>query len=215
MMSYNENYMQGGRGAGYSSAPTSLPPGWHTAYTPTGEMYYIDHNTRTTHWQIPVEAMQQQVQPQQQQPQQQQQQSRYGYDRNGAGFRGMKPRRGIDRNKIKTKMCMNIENGGKCLWGDRCAFAHYSEELSTHPHHNADAGNMYNNNPRDMSNNNHNMGNNNYMIPQVRNNAPMHSNAAEANMYAMNGHPSDMAANGMPMGQIPSGGVMATSPYGN
>lgn len=31
---------------------------------------------------------------------------------------------------------MNVENGGGCSWGENCAFAHSSEELSQHPHYN-------------------------------------------------------------------------------
>lgn len=104
-------------------APPSIPmpPGWEMAYTPTGELYFIDHNTRTTHWQLPAEyTMQQPV----------------------GGFRGpQRQRRGIDRSKVKTKMCMNIENGGTCSYGANCAFAHSSEELSTHPHFNPAAAN--------------------------------------------------------------------------
>lgn len=97
-----------------------LPPGWDIAYTPTNEVYYIDHNTRTTHWQLPAEYMMQQQM--------------------GGGFRGpQRQRRGIDRSKAKTKMCMNIENGGWCSYGANCAFAHSSEELSTHPHFNSNA----------------------------------------------------------------------------
>lgn len=98
----------------------NLPPGWQMSWTSNGEPYYIDHNTRTTHWELPAEAMQ-------------------GYTRQNA-YRGgsaqQRPRRGIDRSKLKTKMCMNIENGGKCSWGENCAFAHSSEELSSHPHFN-------------------------------------------------------------------------------
>ncbi|CAG9580281.1 putative zinc finger protein 2 [Leishmania major strain Friedlin] len=102
--------------------PMPMPPGWEMAYTPNGEIYYIDHNTRTTHWQLPAEyTMQQPV----------------------CSYRGpQRQRRGIDRSKAKTKMCMNIENGGTCSYGANCAFAHSSEELSTHPHFNSapDAG---------------------------------------------------------------------------
>lgn len=130
MMSFNNAGYRGGRAGGptpYAAAPAmpmTLPPGWQVAYTNTGDMYYIDHNTRTTHWQIPQELLQ-------------------GFDRNaaGGGFRGPRPRRGIDRSKVKTKMCMNIENGGKCSWGENCAFAHSSEELSSHPHYNPSASN--------------------------------------------------------------------------
>lgn len=92
-----------------------LPPGWQSAYTPTGELYFIDHNTRTTHWQPPAIT---------QMPQ--------GYER---GYRPPRPRRGIDRSKVKTKMCMNIENGGECCYGQNCAFAHSSAELAQHPHY--------------------------------------------------------------------------------
>ncbi|KAH8603341.1 WW domain [Trypanosoma vivax] len=105
-----------------------LPIGWQVAYSPEGEMYYIDHNTQTTHWQIPHEVLQRM--------------------NSAASYRG-RARRGIDRTKLKTKMCMNIQNGGKCTWGENCAFAHNSSELATVPHGGANAramdGNGYRN----------------------------------------------------------------------
>ncbi|KAG0009683.1 hypothetical protein BGZ80_002159 [Entomortierella chlamydospora] len=33
-----------------------LPPGWEAAVAPNGRTYYIDHNTRTTTWERPVDA---------------------------------------------------------------------------------------------------------------------------------------------------------------
>lgn len=30
-----------------------LPPGWEEAFMPDGRVYYLDHNTRTTHWALP------------------------------------------------------------------------------------------------------------------------------------------------------------------
>ena len=116
MNSYAAGYNANARGYPPMAPMQQLPPGWEMAYTPNGEIYYIDHNTRTTHWQLPAEyTMQQQM----------------------GGYRGpQRQRRGIDRTKVKTKMCMNIENGGTCSYGANCAFAHSSEELSTHPHFN-------------------------------------------------------------------------------
>ncbi|KAH0821311.1 hypothetical protein GEV33_001480 [Tenebrio molitor] len=32
-----------------------LPPGWSVDYTLRGRKYYIDHNTKTTHWSHPLE----------------------------------------------------------------------------------------------------------------------------------------------------------------
>uniref|UniRef100_A0A6S8B3I3 WW domain-containing protein n=2 Tax=Aureoumbra lagunensis TaxID=44058 RepID=A0A6S8B3I3_9STRA len=32
----------------------SLPPGWEEKVAPDGRTYYVDHNTRTTHWDRPV-----------------------------------------------------------------------------------------------------------------------------------------------------------------
>lgn len=29
---------------------SSLPPGWEVRQTPTGRLYYVNHNTRTTSW---------------------------------------------------------------------------------------------------------------------------------------------------------------------
>lgn len=36
----------------YQEAP--LPPGWEQKYAPDGRAYYIDHNTKTTHWERPI-----------------------------------------------------------------------------------------------------------------------------------------------------------------
>ena len=35
----------------YGAAP--LPPGWEEKKTPDGKPYYVDHNTKTTHWERP------------------------------------------------------------------------------------------------------------------------------------------------------------------
>ena len=32
-----------------------LPPGWSVGWTIRGRKYYIDHNTKTTHWSHPLE----------------------------------------------------------------------------------------------------------------------------------------------------------------
>lgn len=32
-----------------------LPPGWSVDFTLRGRKYYIDHNTKTTHWSHPLE----------------------------------------------------------------------------------------------------------------------------------------------------------------
>mmetsp|Transcript_35575 Transcript_35575/g.113735 ORF Transcript_35575/g.113735 Transcript_35575/m.113735 type:complete len:190 (-) Transcript_35575:337-906(-) len=34
----------------------SLPAGWEEKQTPEGRTYYVDHNTKTTHWNRPVHA---------------------------------------------------------------------------------------------------------------------------------------------------------------
>jgi len=101
----------------YAAAGPQLPPGWQVAYTAEGQMYYVDHNTQTTHWNLPAYI------------------SNVSYGRGGdfgqRGGRGgvTRPGRvGIDHNKRKTKMCMNFESG-TCSWGDRCAFAHGAHEL--------------------------------------------------------------------------------------
>lgn len=113
--------MQGG---GYFAAhQPSLPPGWQMAYTSNGQVYYVDHNTQTTHWQPPQ--MQNPSAPQ------------HGYGApglrggrgGGGGFNPRGGRVGIDQGKRKTKMCMNWESGS-CSWGDRCAFAHGAAELN-------------------------------------------------------------------------------------
>ena len=33
-----------------------LPPGWSVGFTMRGRQYYIDHNTKTTHWSHPLES---------------------------------------------------------------------------------------------------------------------------------------------------------------
>ncbi|KAH9578687.1 WW domain [Trypanosoma melophagium] len=111
-MSYAQRFDRGAPAAQYGAL--QLPIGWQAAYSPEGEVYYIDHNTRTTHWQIPPEVLQRTNQ--------------------APGYRVGRVRRGIDQTKLKTKMCMNIQNGGKCTWGDSCAFAHSSDELAVIPH---------------------------------------------------------------------------------
>ena len=37
----------------YSSKSTDLPQGWEEKRTPEGKPYYIDYNTKTTHWKLP------------------------------------------------------------------------------------------------------------------------------------------------------------------
>ena len=105
-------------GAGYFAPPqqVALPPGWQMAYTPEGQVYYVDHQTRTTHWSLPANI--------------QGQQGGMGGRGGGRGFGGRGGGRGgIDVAKRKTKLCMNWENGS-CSWGDRCAFAHGPHELT-------------------------------------------------------------------------------------
>ncbi|EAN81267.1 putative zinc finger protein 2 [Trypanosoma cruzi] len=145
-MSYPNRY---GRGMAAPYGTVQLPVGWQMAYSAEGDPYYIDHNTRTTHWQIPAEVLQRMNQ--------------------GQVYRG-RVRRGIDRTKLKTKMCMNIQRGGVCNWGDNCAFAHNSEELTAVPHggnQRGGDGNPYrmrgpaNNNSNNNLTNNHSMNNGN------------------------------------------------------
>ncbi|KAH8094188.1 ubiquitin protein ligase [Aureococcus anophagefferens] len=33
-----------------------LPPGWEEKFTPEGKPYYVDHNTKSTHWERPAPA---------------------------------------------------------------------------------------------------------------------------------------------------------------
>lgn len=131
-------------GNAYIASPVPLPNGWQAAATPEGQTYYIDHNTQTTHWSLPAKML-----PANNGLPQYGVAAPGGYmggaqsygqgprgNTNGGGFNNNRPRRGIDRTKVKTKMCMNIANGGDCSYGANCAFAHSSEELSTHPHFN-------------------------------------------------------------------------------
>ena len=37
-----------------SSSPATLPAGWERKRTPDDVCYYVDHNTRTTHWEPPM-----------------------------------------------------------------------------------------------------------------------------------------------------------------
>lgn len=105
-MSYAPPYYQ-------QPAPAqTLPPGWQVAYTAEGHPYYVDHNTQTTHWNLPAYA----------------QQALYAQQGRGGPAGRARGRGGIDQAKRKTKMCMNYESG-TCSWGDRCAFAHGSNEL--------------------------------------------------------------------------------------
>eukprot|EP01132_Coremiostelium_polycephalum_P002726 gene2726-3384_t len=36
-----------------SSSRLSLPPGWEARSDPNGKVYYVDHNTKTSHWDLP------------------------------------------------------------------------------------------------------------------------------------------------------------------
>lgn len=38
-----------------SSDELPLPPGWSVDFTMRGRKYYVDHNTKTTHWSHPLE----------------------------------------------------------------------------------------------------------------------------------------------------------------
>lgn len=38
---------------GNASAGATLPVGWEAAKTESGKVYYVDHNTKTTHWRLP------------------------------------------------------------------------------------------------------------------------------------------------------------------
>lgn len=96
-----------------ASYPT-LPQGWQVAYTNEGQVYYVDHNTQSTHWTLPAWAFAQGA--------------TYGSAQRG-GRGGRQGRVGIDQTKKKTKLCMNFESG-TCSWGDRCAFAHGAAELA-------------------------------------------------------------------------------------
>lgn len=103
-----------------------LPPGWQIAWTNEGQVYYVDHNTRTTHWQLPPYALQQMAATN----------GGHGYAHHNGGMMNGPMRggmaggraRGIDNTKRKTKMCMNFE-AGRCSWGANCAFAHGPQEL--------------------------------------------------------------------------------------
>eukprot|EP00331_Platyophrya_macrostoma_P034964 CAMPEP_0176447850 /NCGR_PEP_ID=MMETSP0127-20121128/25326_1 /TAXON_ID=938130 /ORGANISM="Platyophrya macrostoma, Strain WH" /LENGTH=177 /DNA_ID=CAMNT_0017834473 /DNA_START=78 /DNA_END=608 /DNA_ORIENTATION=+ len=40
-----------------------LPPNWQAAWTATGEKYYVDHGTQTTHWHLPPQYIRPQAPP--------------------------------------------------------------------------------------------------------------------------------------------------------
>ncbi|XP_050315986.1 scaffold protein salvador [Anthonomus grandis grandis] len=58
-MSYGEHHMRHTVGRTENTQESSeelpLPPGWSVDYTLRGRKYYIDHNTKTTHWSHPLE----------------------------------------------------------------------------------------------------------------------------------------------------------------
>jgi hypothetical protein len=118
------------QGAYFATQPTvQLPPGWQQAYTAEGQVYYVDHTTKTTHWHPP----QMPAMAQQQQGYGGHGGGGYGMGGRGGGFNngaGRGGRVGIDSTKRKTKICMNWESGS-CSWGDRCAFAHGASELNS------------------------------------------------------------------------------------
>lgn len=41
--------------SGHISSPEDLPPGWEERKTLAGRLYYVNHNTKTTHWMKPGE----------------------------------------------------------------------------------------------------------------------------------------------------------------
>ena len=41
--------------AGVGGHEPAIPPGWSVGWTMRGRKYYIDHNTKTTHWSHPLE----------------------------------------------------------------------------------------------------------------------------------------------------------------
>lgn len=47
-----------GRGRGMGRPTQQLPPGWDSAQTADGQTYYIDHNNKTTHWELPAQYQQ-------------------------------------------------------------------------------------------------------------------------------------------------------------
>lgn len=47
--------MDSGAAALYPDAEFPLPPGWSVDFTMRGRKYYVDHNTKTTHWSHPLE----------------------------------------------------------------------------------------------------------------------------------------------------------------
>jgi len=68
------SYDAGGAAANNGMGP--LPPGWEPARTPTGQLYFMNHITKTTQWEDPRVQMQQQQQQNRQQQQQNAQQQR-------------------------------------------------------------------------------------------------------------------------------------------
>ncbi|ESL10097.1 hypothetical protein TRSC58_02174, partial [Trypanosoma rangeli SC58] len=93
-----------------------LPSGWQMAYTATGQPYYMDHNTKTTHWTLPETVSY----------------SFGGYynpvmvagsgsggggggARGGRGVRGRGGRGGIDQG-TQNEMCIYWEKNGECNW---------------------------------------------------------------------------------------------------
>ncbi|KAK0182088.1 hypothetical protein PV327_000257 [Microctonus hyperodae] len=52
---YNRTQSEGSSSRNEQPAELPLPPGWSVDFTLRGRKYYIDHNTKTTHWSHPLE----------------------------------------------------------------------------------------------------------------------------------------------------------------
>lgn len=53
--SYLRNALSNSQSIRHSSEELPLPPGWSVDFTMRGRKYFVDHNTKTTHWSHPLE----------------------------------------------------------------------------------------------------------------------------------------------------------------
>jgi hypothetical protein len=91
------------------AAGVTLPPGWQVAWTAAGEQYYVDHNTRQTHWHLPHHVLVQMYAP-----------------------LGTKVPKAPQNHKLpndtryRSTVCAHFARGD-CTYGDRCLYQHSTE----------------------------------------------------------------------------------------
>uniref|UniRef100_A0A7S1M504 Uncharacterized protein n=1 Tax=Neobodo designis TaxID=312471 RepID=A0A7S1M504_NEODS len=89
----------------------TLPPGWQVAWTVAGEQYYVDHNTKRTHWQLPSYVLAEMYAP-------------LG---RGVPRPPHASRVPLDASKRNTTLCAYFARGS-CAFGEKCAFLHPTQQ---------------------------------------------------------------------------------------